>query len=320
MRRLIAALGLVLLLAVAGLAGFSWLNRQFSAPGPLMAATDYVVPHQRPWLLATMLQHDGIVRDARLFRIAVLLTRGEGALHSAEFALPAHVSINQLLRILRTAKPVLHKITFPEGLTAREIRAILDHAQAASGKTPAFGEGELFPDTYEFQRGTPRAAIVAMAKARMTQVLDQEWRDREAGLPLTSPRQALILASIVERETALPAERPHVASVFLNRLRLGMKLESDPTVIYGASGGYSKLGRPISRADLDQTTDYNTYIIRGLPPTPIGSPGRAAIHAVLHPLPSEDIYFVANGLGGHAFASTLNEHNKNVAKWRALGH
>ncbi len=308
----------VLLLLSA--AGISWLERQFTAQGPLQTNSDYVVPHQRLGPLSATLQQDSIVRDGRLFRLAALLTRGDGALHSAEFALPAHISINQLLQILRTAKPVLHKVTFPEGLTAREIRAVLDRADAATGDTPAFNEGELFPDTYEFERGTPRAVIVGLAKARMASILADEWQGRDAGLPLASAEQAEILASIVERETALAPERPHVASVFLNRLRLGMKLESDPTVIYGTSNGMSKLDRPISHADLLQVTDFNTYVIPALPPTPIGSPGRASIHAVLHPQPSEDLYFVANGTGGHSFASTLDEHKRNVTKWRALGH
>jgi len=321
LRRLTGALFLLFLLTViTGAAGLIWLRHQITQPGPLPAATAFVVPHQGLAPLSETLQDARIVNNALVFRLAALLTRADGPLHAAEFAFPPHATIDDVLVILRTARPVLHRVTIPEGLTARQITAIIDHADAAEGDTPPIAEGQVFPDTYEFERGTSRAALVAHASARMQDILDQEWQDRVAGLPLVSPAQALTLASIVERETALPAERPEVAAVFLNRLRIGMKLESDPTVVYGASAGMGRLDRPISRADLNQVTAYNTYIIPGLPPGPIASPGRAALHAVMHPADSEALYFVANGTGGHSFAATLAEHQQNVARWRKLGH
>jgi len=309
----------ILVVAAAG-AGVLWLRHAMRLPGPLPTATDFVVPREGLDTLSRTLAAAHIVADPLVFRWGERLTRSEGPIHAAEFAFPAGASVDEVLRILRTAKPVLHRVTIPEGLTAIEIAGILADAEAASGPVPHLDEGEFFPDTYEFVRGVPRAGLVALARTRMQRILTEEWQDRDPGLPLTSPEQALTLASMVERETALPAERPLVASVFLNRLRLGMKLESDPTVIFGASNGVGKLDRPISRADLETPTPYNTYLIAGLPPGPIGSPGRAAIHAVLHPAPSEYLYFVANGSGGHNFSATLAEHLVNVAKWRKLGH
>jgi len=304
----------------AGASGLLWLRHQMRAPGPLPAATAFVVPREGLDGLSLTLARAHIIAHPLVFRWAVRLTRAEGPMHAAEFAFPAGASVDEVLRILRTGKPVLHRVTIPEGLTAFEITVILADADAASGAVPHLDEGEFFPDTYKFERGVARASLVALARARMQKILAEEWQDRVPGLPLTSPEQALTLASIVERETALPAERPLVASVFLNRLRIGMKLEADPTVIYGASNGAGKLDRPLSHADLAAATPYNTYVIQGLPPGPIASPGRAALHAVLHPAPTEYLYFVANGSGGHAFAATLPEHLANVAKWRALGH
>ena len=290
------------------------------APGPLTTPTIFVVPHDDIAALSHTLADAHIVANPLSFQVAEFATRYRGELHAAEFGFPAGASVDQVLNILRTAKPVLHRITIPEGLTAIEITALLINADAAAGPVPHLDEGAFFPDTYKFQRGSTRAALVTYATDRMRKILDQEWADRAPGLPLTTPAQALTLASIVERETALPAERPLVASVFLNRLRLGMKLEADPTVVYGVTDGAGKLDRPISRADLASDTPYNTYLIDGLPPGPIASPGRAALHAVLHPAPSEYLYFVANGTGGHSFSATLEQHLANVEKWRKLGH
>ncbi len=318
MRRLFTA-GLLLTLLAGGM-GLTWLRRAANAPGPLPTPSDLVIPREGVAPLSRDLAALHLVKDPLVFRMAALLSHGDGNLHAAEFSFPAQASVAQVLQILRTAKPVLHKLTIPEGLTAQQIAILLTNANAASGPVPPLTEGELFPDTYKFERGVSRAALVRMAKAQMDKVLQEEWQDRVAGLPLATPEQALILASIVEHETALPDERPHVAAVFENRLRAGMKLESDPTVIYGASNGLGELDHPITRAELDAATPYNTYVITGLPPTPIASPGRAAIHAVLHPLASEDLYFVANGTGGSSFAPTLSEHKQNVEKWRKLGH
>jgi UPF0755 protein len=320
-RLLIARLVLILLVAAVLAGGAAWLRRQMAAPGPLPAATDIVIPREGLAPLSRDLVGLHLIENPLAFRLAALVTRDEGRLHAAEYAFPAQATILDVLRILRANKPVMHKLTIPEGLTAQEITRLLDDADAASGPVPQLEEGEFFPDTYEFQRGTSRAALVQLARAEMSRVMDAEWQNRVAGLPVQTPQQALILASMVERETALSADRPHIAAVFENRLRLGMKLESDPTVVYGASNGLGKLDHPITKAELEQATPYNTYVIPALPPTPIASPGRAAIHAVLHPAASEDLYFVANGSGGGSdFAPNLKTHQKNVEKWRKQGH
>ena len=178
-------------------------------------------------------------------------------------------------------------------------------------------EGAILPETYAYQWGDDRGALLRRAQAAMGQALAAIWAERADGLPMTSPREALVLASIVERETALPEERPRIAAVFLNRLKRGMPLQSDPTVAYAAAAG-EPLDRPLSKADLDRDHPFNTYRIRGLPPGPIGSPGRESLRAVTHPAAGDDLYFVADGSGGHAFAKTLDEHNRNVARWREV--
>ena len=186
----------------------------------------------------------------------------------------------------------------------------------AGEMAPVPAEGSLLPETYHYGRGDRRAALIARMAAAMDETLAELWQGRAEGLPFDSPPAAMVLASIVEKETGLAAERRHVAGVFVNRLRRGMRLQSDPTVIYGLTGGAGPLGRPLTRADLETDHPYNTYRIDGLPPHPIANPGREAIAAVLDPLPTGDLYFVADGSGGHVFAPTLDEHNRNVANWR----
>lgn len=259
----------------------------------------------------------GIITHPLAFHLAVRATESEGPLRAAEFAFPARASLRQVLSILRTARPVQHRLTIPEGLTASQIATLFDRADALSGDAVVPAEGAVLPETYSFERDAPRAAVLARAEAAMKQALRQAWEERDPALPLASPRELLILASIIERETSRPEERAHMAGVFLNRLRLGMKLQSDPTVIYAASGGAGVLDRPLARADLDWDTPYNTYRNTGLPPGPICAPGTATLRATAHPAATDDLYFVADGHGGHAFARTLDEHNRNVARWRA---
>jgi UPF0755 protein len=318
-RRMVgAALALLLMITAAGgIAGYiAW--RRVVSPGPLANARDVVIPRGAPADVGETLRNEGVIDMPMLFVAAAEITRGEGGLHAGELAFPAHASLREVLTILRTARPVQHRLTIPEGLTAAQIARIVDRAEAATGETPVPAEGRTLPETYAYERGATRAALMARAEAAMEKALSQTWAARDPGSPLTDPRQMLTLASIVERETARPEERPHVAGVFLNRLRLGMKLQSDPTVIYGASGGAGALDHPLTRRELDTDNPYNTYRIAGLPPGPIASPGRAALEAVAHPAVTDDLYFVADGTGGHVFSRTVEEHNRNVARWRAL--
>lgn len=212
-----------------------------------------------------------------------------------------------------------YRITLAEGVTSWQVMDALNKAEFLTGEIAEIpAEGTLAPDSYEVQRGAGRAALIAEMQTRQSRILAELWEGRDEGLPLNSPEEALILASIVEKETGVAEERRQVASVFVNRLNQGMRLQTDPTVIYGITGGQGVLGRGIRQSELNATTPYNTYRIDGLPPTPIANPGRASIAAALDPDDTPYIFFVADGTGGHAFAVTLAEHNRNVARWRAI--
>ncbi len=301
---------------VAALVGAGAIGRQvYHAPGPLEQGTAVVVPRGMRHAAAVLFEAH-VVGSPLALRLAALLTPGDGPIHAAEFAFPAHASLRAVLDMLRHARPVQHRLTLPEGLTAAQIVTLVDGAEALDGQAVKPAEGAVLPQTYDYVYGTTRAALLARSEAAMQRTLADAWAGRDAASPLTSPRQALILASIVERETGLAEERAHVAAVFLNRLRLGMRLQSDPTVLYGASQGLGSLDRPLTRDDLELDDPYNTYRIAGLPPGPICSPGTAAIEAVLHPAASADLYFVATGAGGHAFSASLVEHERHVRAYR----
>ena len=311
--------GLLAALAAAGAFGVGFLRARYERPGPLTAARPVVVPHGTPALVAESLLAAGVIDDPVAFKLAVLATREAGALHAAELAFPAHASLHAVLSVLRAGRPVQHRLTIPEGLTAAQVALLLDRAPALAGETPVPDEGAVLPETYVFELGTTRAALMERAAAAMARTLAQAWEQREDGLPLAGPQELLTLASIVERETARPEERPMVAAVYLNRLRLGMRLQADPTVAYAVAGGTGVLERKLTRTDLDWLTPYNTYRVVGLPPGPIAIPGAASLLAVAHPAHSEDLFFVSDGRGGHAFARTEDEHDRNVARWRKEG-
>ena len=219
--------------------------------------------------------------------------------------------------MLRTGRPVQHRLTIAEGLSAMQVTVLVRNADALEGETPPIAEGSMMPETYAYERGMTRSSLVARATRAMTQELESAWSTRSPDLPLASPQEALTLASIVERETAKPEERKLVAAVYLNRLRRGMKLQSDPTVVYGASAGAGVLDHGLTRAELDADDPFNTYRNAGLPPGPICMPGRAAIEAATHPADSTDLFFVADGTGGHSFSKTEQDHARNVQRWRA---
>ena len=318
MRRRVLLVLAILACAAAG-ASLAWreVRHRYAAAGPLGSDTAVVVPHGTHADVARALLAAGVIEDDTGFRLAAGLTSGAGRIHAAELLFPAHASLRDVLATLRTARPVQHRITIPEGLTAAQIALVFDREEALTGDTPVPGEGELLPDTYSFERGTTRQAITDRAAAAMRRTLARIWAERDEHVALQSPHDLVTLASIVERETARPEERPHVAAVFLNRLGRNMRLQSDPTVIYAATGGTVTGGHTITRAELDADHPYNTYRTRNLPPGPIGTPGTASLQATARPSRSDDLFFVAEASGGHAFARTLEEHNRNVARWVA---
>ena len=316
MGRIVAAILLVIVLAAGGAGWWAW--RELDAPGPLQVATAIVVPHGALQSVAETLAQQGVIRYPLLFRVAALATRADGPIHAAEFQFPDAVSLRDVLDILRSARPVQHHLTIPEGLTALQIAALIAHADALTGEAAAPAEGGFLPETYSYERGASREQIMDRGRIAMDRALEHAWADRTPNLPLTTPRQALVLASLVERETAKPDERPLVAGVFINRLRLGMKLQSDPTVVYGASNGLGVLDHPLTRAELDRDDAFNTYRIPGLPAAPICMPGLASLRAATQPADTDALYFVADGGGGHAFSRTQAEHLRHVATLRDI--
>jgi UPF0755 protein len=270
--------------------------------------------------IARRLEEAGAVDSALLFQLAVRRLGQERRLRAGEYALEPGATPAALVDLLASGKVLLHRIAVPEGLTVKEVYALLERAEPLAGPLPSPPppEGTLMPETYLVPRGEERARIVERMRADMRRTLDELWPGRAPDLPLAGPEEALVLASIIEKETSVPAEYPLVASVFANRLRRGMRLQTDPTVIYGLTGGAGPLGRELTGADLDAAHAWNTYRIDGLPPSPIANPGRGALEAALRPAETDYLYFVADGSGGHAFAATLEEHNRNVARWRRL--
>ncbi|GAC1481236.1 MAG: hypothetical protein NVS2B11_06440 [Acetobacteraceae bacterium] len=310
---------LALLVLALALGGGAWyaLDR-FDAPGPLAAKTAVLVPRGGIDPVAAALERDGVVGRAWQLEAAALVTRARGGIHAGELEFPAGASLRHVLEVLRSGHPIQHRLTIAEGLTAAQIAILVDRATAVEGETPMVAEGSLLPETYAYERGNTRAALLERAAREMTKAVDQAWSTRAPDLPLANPQEMLTLASIVERETAKPEERPRVAAVFLNRLRRGMKLQSDPTVVYGVSGGAGVLDHGLTRAELDADTPYNTYRIAGLPPGPICMPGGSSLKAVAQPAPGDELYFVADGTGGHVFARTEQEHLRNVSRWREV--
>ena len=268
--------------------------------------------------VAAVLDEAGALRSPLLFRGLVRLQGKAGSLQAGEFDIPAGANMPAILDVLVGGDVVLHPITIAEGLTSLQIIEQLRGEEVLTGEVGLPPEGSLLPETYKVPRGMTRESLVKKMQVAQTQAIEALWPQRQKGLPVKNKREALILASIVERETGVAEERPLVAAAFTNRLKKGMRLQSDPTIIYGIVGGKGKLGRPIRRSEIKRKTAYNTYRINGLPPTPIANPGRASIAAVLNPADSKVIYFVADGTGGHVFAETLAAHNRNVRRWREI--
>jgi UPF0755 protein len=316
-----------LLVAAVGI----WLRHSFDAPGPLGETAAVVIPKGEGALeIAERLEKSNVIADRRVFMlqyyVARLYSGGTGAasaekasLKAGEFQFSKAASVRQVLDTLISGRGILQKITIPEGLTSLQIVDRLRAEPGLSGEiTTIPPEGSLLPETYRFSRGTGRQDILDQMRTEQGKVLLALWEARDPTLPLKSPEEALTLASIVEKETGRQDERARVAAVFVNRLRKGMRLQSDPTIVYGIVAGQGPLGRPITRADIDGKTLYNTYQIDGLPPGPICNPGRASLAATLNPPTTQDLFFVADGTGGHVFTSTLKDHNAAVQNWRKI--
>jgi UPF0755 protein len=317
-RLMITVVPLALALGGAGLYACHW----YAAPGPLTAKkTVLIAPGLGFRGIARVLAQEGVIGQPLLYMLRVRLAQQHAALQAGEYAFLPGIAPQAVTQKLTQGAVVLHSLTIPTGVVSDDIRALLAQEPRLTGALPAdIAEGAVLPETYFFRRGDSRTKVLARMQAQMQAALDNAWQARNPDVPLRTPQEALILASIVEKETGLPQERGRVAAVFLNRLRRGMKLQADPTTVYGIfrASGERKAG--LTKRDLASDSPYNTYLIPGLPPGPITHPSQAAIEAVLNPPESAELYFVATGTGGHVFATTLDEHQRNVAAYRNAGH
>lgn len=310
---------LLVILGVIGVGVAEWANEAWTGPGPAKRETTVLIAPGTPASgIARQLEEAGAVPNALLFQAELYLHGLSSKAKAGEYALPAFSSMADIARILVAGKSIQHKLTAAEGLTSDMILKIVAADPVLTGDPgPVPAEGSLLPETYLFTRGTSRAEMIGRMESAARKFLEAQWKNRDPNLPIQTPEQAVILASIVEKETALPEERRHIAAVFVNRLKAGIRLQSDPTIIYGITKGYP-LGRGIRESEIAAQTPYNTYAITGLPPTPICNPGKDSIAAVLKPASSSDLYFVANGKGGHVFSATMAEHERNVVAWRKV--
>jgi UPF0755 protein len=313
---------ITLFLIVAVAAGYLlYIGKQrFDAPGPLAQDTVVNIPRGAGIRdIADLLTKDGVIDQPWVFIGGVLVIKAHEGLKAGEYQFKAHSSLNDVVTTLSDGKVVIHQVSIPEGLTSEQIVARLMDNDVLTGnidEVPA--EGSMLPDTYNFTRGMTRAQLIQHMQQAQQRLVKEIWARRAADLPIKTPEQLVILASLIEKETGKPDERTRIAAVFVNRLKQKMRLQSDPTIIYGLVGGKGTLGRPIMKSEIDQPTPYNTYQIDGLPPGPITNPGRAALEAAANPARTRDLYFVADGTGGHVFAETYEQHQKNVAHLRQV--
>ncbi len=317
------------LLLIGGAAGGWWAYQKFMQPGTLPESTVITVERgSNIRSISEILLYNGIIEDPShiyLFQIGGRLTEQAANLKAGEYEIPAHASMKEILDLLESGKVIQRNITIREGLTSYEILQLLSkHSGLKPSRIEPLAEGTLLPETYSYSKGDTAFDIAQRMEISMQETLDKLWEERAENLPIKTKEEALILASIIEKETAVPSERKDVAGVFINRLRKGMLLQTDPTVIYALNmgknenNGQGPLGRRLLKKDLAYDSPYNTYLYAGLPPGPICNPGHDSIAAALNPAEHRYIYFVADGSGGHAFAKTLAEHNRNVANWRKI--
>jgi UPF0755 protein len=315
-----AVFTVLILIAIAGGILFVVAKQSFEAPGPLEQEKVVNIP---PRLgirdIADLLVREGVIDHPWTFVVSAVLAKTRDELKFGEYQFAKQASLHDVINTIVDGKVVQHQITIPEGLTSEQIVQRLLETDILAGSVKEIPrEGSMLPESYRYPRGASRDQVIQRMQQAQARVVQEVWERRMPDLPLRSPQQLVILASIVEKETGRVDERTRVAAVFINRLKQRMKLQSDPTIIYGLVGGKGTLGRPILKSEIEQHTPYNTYVIEGLPPGPIANPGRAALEAVANPARTKELYFVADGTGGHAFSETLDQHQRNVARLRAL--
>jgi UPF0755 protein len=311
----------IILLITLGVGGVVfWGKQKFDAPGPLSAEKIVNIPRGGARDIAEMLTREGVITDPWIFMGGALALKARGEdLKYGEYQFGKRASMREVAETIIEGKVVQHQLTLAEGLTSEQIVARLLENDVLSGNIREIPrEGTLLPESYKFTRGMTREQMIQRMQQAHARMVKEVWDRRMPDLPIKSPEQLVTMASIVEKETGKPEERTRVAAVFMNRLKQNMRLQSDPTIIYGLVGGKGSLGRPIMRSEIEQPTPYNTYVINGLPPGPIANPGRASLEAVAAPARTKELYFVADGTGGHAFADNYDQHQKNVARLRVL--
>lgn len=309
---------LAVIILVIGLLSYGQIKKRVVGDGPLQSDSTAVIAKGAYLSEITKdLYERGIIADRLIFRLWLKFNRLDTKIKAGEYLFTPKISMQQVIEKITSGDVLYHKITLPEGWTVGQILYALSMNDNLSGELDYFPEeGSLLPETYAFQRGESRNAFVKNAEQAMQQVLTEVWNGRADNLPYKNMNEMLVMASIIEKETSIASERPQVASVFVNRLRKGMRLQTDPTVIYALTEGREELKRSLSRKDLEIDSPYNTYKYAGLPPKPICNPGKEALYAAAHPDDTPFLYFVADGFGGHNFAKTLQEHNDNVAAWK----
>src|SRR5436190_5786598 len=316
-----AIITLVLVLMIGAGGAYIYGKQKIEAPGPLQEERIVNIPARAGMTdIADALQREGVIDNNRwAFIGAVLALKARSDLKPGEYLVQKNASLRDVIGTIVEGKVVQHAITVPEGLTSEQIVARLSDNDLFAGSVREIPrEGTLLPETYKFPRGTTREQVLQRMQQTQKRVLAEIWERRNPDIPVKSPEQLIVLASIIEKETGRADERSRVAAVFANRLRQKIKLQSDPTIIYGLVGGKGTLGRPIKRSEISQPSPYNTYVIEGLPPGPIANPGRASLEAAANPARTRDLFFVADGTGGHTFTETYDAHQKNVAKLRAM--
>lgn len=316
----VVRIGVVVVVAAAVIGAAIGYDR-YNRPGPLSHARTLIIEKgSGVAMIADQLAAADVIENTLVFRAGVRLSGQEGVLQAGEYRFPARISMRAAAALLASGNTVKRRLTIAEGLTNQQVLALLKDTAGLDGTVEGVSlpEGTLLPETYFYSYGDDPQSLIRRMQTAMEEALAEAWANRGFGIAIDTPQEALVLASLIEKETAKPEERARISAVFHNRLRRRMRLQTDPTVVYAIAGGAGPLDRPLTRQDLTFPSPYNTYLNRGLPPGPIANPGRASLEAAVRPSDAKDLYFVADGTGGHLFARTLKEHNRNVARWRKL--